>query len=55
MKEFKNKVVIVTGGTGSIGSVIVRQLLKTEATQIRIYSRDEHKQELMKETNLARI
>lgn len=44
MKEFKNKVVIVTGGTGSIGSEIVRQLLKTEATQIRIYSRDEHKQ-----------
>mgnify|MGYP001616233667 CR=1 FL=1 len=44
MKEFKNKVVIVTGGTGSIGSEIVRQLLTTEAAQIRIYSRDEHKQ-----------
>jgi len=44
MKEFKNKIVIVTGGTGSIGSEIVRQLLKTEAAQIRIYSRGEHKQ-----------
>ncbi|MEK7144843.1 MAG: UDP-N-acetylglucosamine 4,6-dehydratase family protein [Patescibacteria group bacterium] len=44
MKEFKNKVVIVTGGTGSIGSEIVRQLLKTKVAQIRIYSRDEHKQ-----------
>ena len=44
MKEFKDKVVLVTGGTGSIGSEIVRQLLKTEVTQIRIYSRDEHKQ-----------
>lgn len=44
MKEFKNKVILVTGGTGSIGSEIVRQLLATEAAQIRIYSRDEHKQ-----------
>lgn len=44
MKEFKNKVVLVTGGTGSIGSEIVRQLLKTDAAQIRVYSRDEHKQ-----------
>ena len=42
--QFKNKVVLVTGGTGSIGSEIVRQLLKTKAAQIRIYSRDEHKQ-----------
>jgi FlaA1/EpsC-like NDP-sugar epimerase len=38
------KIVLVTGGTGSIGSEIVRQLLQTEAVQIRIYSRDEHKQ-----------
>ncbi len=44
MKEFKNKDVIVTGGTGSIGSEIVRQLLKTTVSKIRIYSRDEHKQ-----------
>jgi len=44
MKEFKNKTVLVTGGTGSIGSEIVRQLLKSEAKQIRVFSRDEHKQ-----------
>lgn len=49
MKEFKNKVVLVTGGTGSIGSEIVRQLLKTDAAQIRIYSRDEHKQHELKQ------
>ncbi|MBI2612548.1 polysaccharide biosynthesis protein [Candidatus Kaiserbacteria bacterium] len=42
------KIVIVTGGTGSIGSEIVRQLLKTKAKQIRIYSRDEHKQHELK-------
>lgn len=44
MKEFKNKVVLVTGGTGSIGSEIVRQLLQTNVAKVRIYSRDEHKQ-----------
>ena len=42
--QFKNKNVIVTGGTGSIGSEIVRQLLKTDVGRIRVYSRDEHKQ-----------
>jgi FlaA1/EpsC-like NDP-sugar epimerase len=42
--QFKGKVIIVTGGTGSIGSEIVRQLMLTEAAQIRIFSRDEHKQ-----------
>src|SRR3989344_5123022 len=44
MKKFKGKIVIVTGGTGTVGSEIVRQLLKSDAKQIRIFSRDEHKQ-----------
>lgn len=48
MDEFKNtfkdKRILVTGGTGSIGSEIVRQLLKYQPKQIRIYSRDESKQ-----------
>lgn len=43
-KIFKNKRILVTGGTGSIGSEIVRQLLKFNPKQIRIYSRDETKQ-----------
>lgn len=43
-KIFKDKRILVTGGTGSIGSEIVRQLLKYEPKQIRIYSRDESKQ-----------
>ena len=42
------KIVLVTGGTGSIGSEIVRQLLKTKARQIRIFSRDEHMQHELK-------
>lgn len=43
-KEFKNKRILVTGGTGSIGSVIVKELLKYQPKQIRIFSRDESKQ-----------
>lgn len=43
-KEFKNKRILVTGGTGSIGSVIVKELLKYKPKQIRILSRDESKQ-----------
>lgn len=51
-KEFKNKRILVTGGTGSIGSVIVKELLKFKPKQIRVYSRDESKQfALMHEIN----
>lgn len=46
---FKDKRILVTGGTGSIGSEIVRQLLKYNPKQIRILSRDEHKQFLLQE------
>ncbi|MBD3310134.1 NAD-dependent epimerase/dehydratase family protein [Candidatus Woesearchaeota archaeon] len=46
---FKDKVVLVTGGTGSCGHQIVRRLLKDEGVrQIRILSRDEKKQYDMK-------
>lgn len=41
---FKDKVVLVTGGTGSIGSEIVRKILCFEPKAVRIYSRDESKQ-----------
>src|SRR5258708_37970094 len=43
-KVFQGKRILVTGGSGSIGSEIVRQLLKFNPKQIRIYSRDESKQ-----------
>ena len=39
--EFKGKTVLVTGGTGSIGSEIVRQLLKYKPKSIRIFARHE--------------
>ncbi len=38
------KRILVTGGTGSIGSTLVKKLLKHHPKQIRIFSRDEHKQ-----------
>jgi len=43
--DFTNKVILVTGGTGSFGSNFIRHFLKQRAPKrIRIYSRDEHKQ-----------
>ena len=39
---FKNKVVLVTGGTGSIGSIIVSELLKKKCKAIRVLSNDEN-------------
>lgn len=45
----RNKIVLVTGGTGSIGSEIVKQLLCYDPKSIRVYSRDEYKQSLLKD------
>lgn len=42
--EFEGKTVLVTGGTGSIGSQIVRHLLTFNPKQIRVFSRDDSKQ-----------
>lgn len=40
--------ILVTGGTGSFGSTMVRRLLKTDVEEIRIFSRDEAKQDAMR-------
>jgi UDP-N-acetylglucosamine 4,6-dehydratase/5-epimerase len=45
MKIFKNKSIIVFGGTGSIGSELVKQLLTFKPKSIRIFARDETKHE----------
>ena len=42
--EFKGKRILVTGGTGSIGSAIVKLLLPHKPKAVRVYSRDESKQ-----------
>jgi UDP-N-acetylglucosamine 4,6-dehydratase/5-epimerase len=46
---FNGKTILVTGATGSIGSEIVRQLIQRKPKTVRIFSRDEHKQFLMRE------
>ena len=45
---FKNKILMITGGTGSFGSAVLERLLKEEFKEIRIFSRDELKQETMR-------
>src|SRR6202046_451452 len=43
-----NKVLLVTGGTGSFGQAVVSRLLRSACAEIRIFSRDEKKQEDMR-------
>jgi UDP-glucose 4-epimerase len=45
---FKNKILLITGGTGSFGNAVSSRLLSTEINEIRIFSRDEKKQEDMR-------
>ena len=44
---FENKKILITGGTGSLGTALTARLLKTDADTIRIFSRDELKQSQM--------
>lgn len=45
---FKGKVLMITGGTGSFGNTVLKRFLSTEVREIRIFSRDEKKQEDMR-------
>lgn len=45
---FKNKTLLITGGTGTFGNAILRRFLETEIGEIRIFSRDEKKQDDMR-------
>jgi UDP-glucose 4-epimerase len=45
---FKNKILLITGGTGSFGNAVLRRFLDTEVKEIRIFSRDEKKQDDMR-------
>ena len=45
---FKNKVLLITGGTGSFGNTVLERFLTTDVKEIRIFSRDEKKQEEMR-------
>ena len=45
---FKNKILLITGGTGSFGNAILRRFLSTDISEIRVFSRDELKQDDMR-------
>ena len=45
---FKNRVLLITGGTGSFGNAVLRRFLDSELSEIRILSRDEKKQDDMR-------
>lgn len=48
MDIFKDKVLMITGGTGSFGNTVLKRFLSTEVKEIRVFSRDEKKQEDMR-------
>lgn len=45
---FVNKILMITGGTGSFGNTVMKRLLESDIKEIRIFSRDEKKQEDMR-------
>ena len=55
MSLFKDKVLLITGGTGSFGNAVLNRFLKTDIGEIRIFSRDEKKQDDMRHDFQARM
>ncbi len=51
MSTFSNKVLLITGGTGSFGNAVLRRFLDSGLCEIRIFSRDEKKQDDMRKRN----
>lgn len=45
---FKDKILLITGGTGSFGNAVLRRFLQTDIAEIRVFSRDEKKQDDMR-------
>ena len=45
---FKNKVLLITGGTGSFGNAVLRRFINSDINEIRVFSRDEKKQDDMR-------
>ena len=50
---FKGKTLLITGGTGSFGNAVMKRFLNTDIKEIRIFSRDEKKQDDMADNPLA--
>lgn len=51
---FKDKTLLITGGTGSFGNQVLNRLLETDIKEIRIFSRDEKKQDDMRKIYLSK-
>lgn len=48
MSEFNNKTLLITGGTGSFGNTVLKHFIKSDIGEIRVFSRDEKKQDDMR-------
>ena len=48
MSVFKDKTLLITGGTGSFGNMVLKRFLESDIKEIRIFSRDEKKQDDMR-------
>lgn len=55
MSLFENKILLITGGTGSFGNAVLNRFLKTDIGEIRIFSRDEKKQDDMRHVFQAKM
>lgn len=55
MSHFTNKTLLITGGTGSFGNAVLERFLKTDIGEIRIFSRDEKKQDDMRHEFQAKM
>ena len=55
MSLFANKTLLITGGTGSFGNAVLNRFLRTDIGEIRIFSRDEKKQDDMRHEFQARM
>ena len=55
MSIFKDKVLMITGGTGSFGNAVLNRFLRTDIGEIRIFSRDEKKQDDMRHEYQAKM
>ncbi|MFA8434219.1 MAG: polysaccharide biosynthesis protein [Marinifilaceae bacterium] len=48
MSDFNNKILLITGGTGSFGNAVLKRFIDSDIKEIRIFSRDEKKQDDMR-------
>ena len=55
MSQFQNKTLLITGGTGSFGNAVLNRFLNTDIAEIRVFSRDEKKQDDMRHEFQAKL